>query len=305
MRSEGYSYQEIADYFNSRSLKTKRGTQYYETTIFKILKNPRYIGIARWQGKEYPAKHPAIITIEKWNKVQEVNIERHHTRRGTKEDNPYLVDLYCHECGNRMYGEHSSPTKVVKGIKKVYEGRDTYVCLGRKSIPKCWHFIKTEIVHACIFEELKKIVSDPRIFAELAKERESKLSVDSEDLEGQMSELSRQIKSKKELSVKIENDYEKGELSALLYTKHVEKITKEVTALENRIKKIKFDLSKSAVKLDSPVELQLILKDFLNNWDSHPNKAKKLIIRSFLPRVEVDKLENFYITPVLPDFIGV
>jgi chromosome segregation ATPase len=120
-----------------------------------------------------------------------------------------------------------------------------------------------------------------------------------------MAELNKQIQSKNELLAKIENDYEKGELSALLYTKHVEKITKEITALENRIKKIKVDLSKSAIKIDSPIELQLILKDFLSNWGSYPNKSKKLIIRSFLPRVEVDKLGNFYVAPALPDSIGI
>lgn len=305
MRSEGYSYQEVADYFNSRGLITKRGTVYHQTTIAKILKNPRYIGIARWQGKEYTAKHPAIIPVSLWDAVQEVNVERRHAKRGTKEDNPYLAELYCHECGSRMYGEHTTPTKTVKGIIRVYKGRDIYVCSGKKDIPKCWHHIKTETIHDCIFEELKNIVTDPHVFAALTQERESRLGVDSEGLAGQMSELNKQIQSKNELLAKIENDYEKGELSALLYTKHVEKITKEITALENRIKKIKADLSKSAIKIDSPIELQLILKNFLNNWGNYPDKSKKLIIRSFLPRVEVDKLGNFYIASALPDSIGI
>ena len=305
MRSEGYSYQEIANYFNSRNLKTKRGTQYYETTIYKILKNPRYIGIARWQGREYAARHPAIISPELWNAVLEMNMERQHVRRGSKDDNPYLVELYCHECGSRMYGEHSNPSKIVKGVKKIYKGRDIYVCRGRNSVPKCWHHIKTETVHVCVFEELKNIVSNQRIFAELVKVRESKLGVDSEGLSDQINELSRQIKVENELSEKIEIDYEKGDLSALLYTKHIEKITKEVTALENRIKKIKTDLSKSAVKIDSPIELQQILKEFINDWHVCPNKVRKLIIKSFLPRVEVDKLGNFYITRTLPDSIKV
>jgi len=303
MRSEGCSYQEIADYFNSRTLTTKRGTRYYETTIYKILKNPRYIGIARWQGKEYTAKHPAIIPIELWDAVQEVNIERRHRKIGTRETNPYLVELYCHECGKRMYGEHTQPTGIVNGIKKVYRGRDIYICVGRKDKPKCTHSIQTSTVHEWIFKELEKIISSSHIFAELTKERESKFGIGSDALTNQRNELIKQVKSKNELSTKIENDYEKGELSALLYTKHVEKISKEVTALENRIKRIQSDLVKSDLKVDSPIELQLILKDFLNNWDSYPNKSKKIIIRAFLPRIEVDKQKNFYIARSLPDTI--
>lgn len=305
MRSEGYSFQEIADYFNYRGLKTKRGTQYYETTIYKILNNPRYIGISRWKGKEYEAKHPAIIADDLWRSVQEINIERHPIKRGSKNDNPYLVELFCHECGSRMYGDHTRPTKIVNGVKTVYEGRDIYVCNGRRTKPKCSHIVRADAIHTRVFQELKTIIANPYIFAEIAKERESKLGLDSNSLTDQMNDLNKQIKSKNELLEKVENDYEKGDLAALLYTKHVEKISKEVTALENRIKKIKADLSKSTIKIDSPSEIQLILKDLLSYWDSHTNKSKKMIIRSFLPRIEVDKLGNFYIARSLPDSIGV
>ncbi len=103
------------------------------------MQNPRYIGRARWRGKEYAAKHPAIISIELWNKVQETNIERRHKKRGTREDNPYLVEIYCHECGNRMYGEHTRPRRVINGTVKLYKGIDVYVCGGRKKEAKCTH----------------------------------------------------------------------------------------------------------------------------------------------------------------------
>lgn len=302
MRSEEYSYQEIADYFNSRTLKTKRGTKYYETTICKILKNPRYIGMARWRGKEYKAKHPAIISLDLWGKVQEVNAERHHVKRGSKEDNPYLVELYCHECGRRMYGEHTYPARNLKnGTRKTYIGHDIYICAGRKKKNgDCSHQITAKIVHDVIFNELKKIVTNHHFFNELIKERSLKTGIDTDDLTNQMNELNNQIKAKNNLLEKVEKDYENGDLSALLYTKHVEKTEKEVKALENRIKKIKTDLSKSNLKVENPDELKHILKSFLDNWEDYPNKSKKIIIRSFLPRIEVDKPGNFYIAPTLP-----
>ncbi|SPF51212.1 putative resolvase YokA [Candidatus Desulfosporosinus infrequens] len=305
MRSENYSYQEIADYFNSRNLKTKRGTKYHESTIYKILKNPRYIGVAKWQGKEYIAKHPAIVSLDLWNSAQDINAERHHKRRGSKNDNPYLVELYCRECGQRMYGERSTPQRVIDGVRKLYKSRDIYICRGRKSIPKCWHHIGASVVHSTILDELGKIISDPQIFLELVNERESRLGVDTNGLSDQVDELNKQVKDKNILLVKIENDYEKGDLSALLYTKHVEKISKEIASIEGRIKKIKADLLKSAIKISPPMELQSILKTFLNNWNAYPNSDKKLIIRSFLPRVEVNKQGEFFIAITLPDSIEI
>jgi len=301
MRSEAYSYQELADYFNSRGLKTKRGTIYHQSTIARILKNPRYIGISRWRGKEYPAKHPAIISQKLWETVQEMNSDRRYARRGTKDDNAYLVELYCHECGSRMYGEHTRPTKIVKnGTKKVYEGTDKYSCCGRRKEPKCAHIISAKAIHARIFDELKKIVTSPGVFERLSKERESNLGVNTESLTTQISDLNKQIKSKSDFISKIETDYEKGDLSALLYSKHVEKITKEQGAIEIRIRKVKTALSKADIKAESSDELRQILETFLNSWDTYPNRSKKIIIRAFLTRVEVDKLNNFYIAVSLP-----
>lgn len=300
MRAEGHSYQEIADYFNARGLRTKRGTIYHQTTIGKILRNPRYIGISRWMGKEYAAKHPAIIPLELWNTVQDMNNERRPRRRGTKEDNSYLVELYCHECGSRMYGERPKPTGIVNGTKKVYVGIEKYICCNRRKEPKCQHRIATETIHNRVFEELKKIVTNQNVFEELSKERESRLGLDTESLSKQIDELNKQIKSKNNFMAKVESDYEKGDLSAILYTKHIEKISKEIEALETRIRKIKVSLSKTNIKMDSPEELKLMLQTFLENWDNYPNKSKKIIIRSFFPRIEVDKQNNLYIAVSLP-----
>ncbi|MEG3071088.1 MAG: recombinase family protein [Candidatus Syntrophopropionicum ammoniitolerans] len=56
MRADQKSYQEIANILNARGLKTKRGTKYHQTTIGRIIKNPRYIGRARWRGQYYESK---------------------------------------------------------------------------------------------------------------------------------------------------------------------------------------------------------------------------------------------------------
>ncbi|MFZ3102778.1 MAG: hypothetical protein WA113_11385, partial [Desulfitobacteriaceae bacterium] len=105
----------------------------------------------------------------------------------------------------------------------------------------------------------------------------------------------------KDLLGKIEDDYEKGDLSALLYTKHIEKTTNEIAIINVRVNKIRNDLSKSDIKLDPPEELKAKLKSFLDNWDSQPVKSKKTIIRSFLPRIEVDKQNKCYIAVSLPN----
>jgi hypothetical protein len=199
-----------------------------------------------------------------------------------------------------MYGEHTHPTQIVKGIKRVYKGIDIYVCSGKRKMPKCWHHIKANTVHDTILDELKKIIDSPILFDELTNVRESSLSINNCGLTNQIDDLVKQLKLKDNLLVKIEDDYERGDLTALLYTKHVEKITKEISAIKIRINKIKLTLSRSDVKTESPETLKRILKNSLDNWDIKPNQSKKIVIRSFLPKIEVDKRGTFYITKCLP-----
>ena len=299
MRSEGYSYQEIANYLNSRGLRTKKGTIYHQTTIGKITRNPRYIGISQWRGKEYQAKHPSIIPMDLWNKVQEINAGRRHKRRAPKED--YLVKLYCHECGNRMYGEIPQTSKLRSdGTRKKYRSSMIYVCKGRKYAEGCTHQVNGQKIHDMAFEELKKMIQNPSVINELAEERELQLGVNTVDLNKELDNLDKIIKTKRSFISKLETDYESGELTALLYTKHLEKANNEIDTIEKRKRKISEQLSKANIKIDPPEELAGILKKFIEGWDKYPNKSKKLIIDAFLPRIEIDKQGTFYISRSLP-----
>lgn len=199
-----------------------------------------------------------------------------------------------------MYGEHTKPRRVINGTTKIYEGNDIYVCCGRKKDIKCSHQIRAQFIHDKVFKELKKIVSNSYVFNGLVKERESRLGTNTDSLKIEIDELNNQLKSKKDFLSKLELDYEKGDLTALLYTKHTNKTMNEITALETRIRKIKTELSKSNVKIESPDLLKLALKNFLKDWNNTPNESKKIIIRSFLPRIEVDKQSNIYIATSLP-----
>lgn len=303
LRANDYSYGQIAKMLNERGLLTKKGTKYHMSTIRRILCNPRYIGLSRWKGKTYEAKHPVIIPIELWNKVhQEINPKRHVAPALPVKDNNYWVELYCHECGNRMYAECKTNSKRQKnGEMKYYKKVYYYSCSGRKkATPKCYHYKRVENVHEWVLETLYELLHDKEQIKLLAEERQKQLGSGTAVLEADLKNTQKLLKTKLDFLKKLDKDYETGALSASLYSRHFEKVNNEINALEHKIAKTKSEISASKIEVDSPEEIMQVLKTVLDNWDSVPNRTKKIIIKSFLPRIEVDRENNFYVTPALP-----
>jgi DNA invertase Pin-like site-specific DNA recombinase len=53
-----------------RGIRTRKGHAYNKSKVAKLLDNPFYIGINRFDGKDYPGKQETFIDKELWDKVQ-------------------------------------------------------------------------------------------------------------------------------------------------------------------------------------------------------------------------------------------
>ena len=287
LRANGESYQKIADVMNEAGHITKRGTKWHQSTVKRILVNPHYIGKSNWKGQLMEAQHPPLIPLELWNRVQqEVNPQR-TTNRTLPRDNRYLVELYCHMCGSRMYGD-------------LHRNKIYYVCNGKRQTPKCKFTVKGDMVHDEIFIELQNFVNNPVLFKSLVDFRTKGLVDNKRDYETQLKRLKRDTQNKENFLRKLELDYEKGDLSPSLYSKHFDKVTNELEALIYQRDSFKEILGKSSLSADPPQMIIKKLKRFLNDWDMYPDKTKKALIRAFLPRIEIDRELDFYFERELP-----
>lgn len=78
-----------------------------KTSIEKMLKNPYYAGVIRYNGIEYDGAHEALIDLETFNKVQNI-IQSHHNGERTREHPHFLKGLvYCWNCKSRMVVTHA------------------------------------------------------------------------------------------------------------------------------------------------------------------------------------------------------
>ncbi|GGM28296.1 recombinase RecB [Paraliobacillus quinghaiensis] len=171
-------YKAIVSRINTMGHKTKRGSDFSINTIKTILDNPIYIGKIRfnmfenWSEKHRKGKNPnyvlvdgkheAIIDQIQWDRVQKNRKKR--SVKPTKSKNPYILNglIRCPECG---YGMVSGSSKGAQGKRYRY-----YVCglFHNKGSKACSaHSIRADRAEQQVFEELKRIVSEPYVLKQI------------------------------------------------------------------------------------------------------------------------------------------
>lgn len=91
----------------TRARKRIGGAPFTKSAIYKILKNPFYAGVIEWEGKTYPGKHEAMVTLSEFDRVQELLGRPGRPRRKTY-DFPYIGMIRCDECGFAVTAEHKT-----------------------------------------------------------------------------------------------------------------------------------------------------------------------------------------------------
>jgi site-specific DNA recombinase len=84
----------------------KSGAKVPVSTVHTILRNRLYTGQFEWNGKVYQGKHEPLVSIELWERVQNV-LDRRFAKKANrgKHDFAFSALIACHACGCAVVGE--------------------------------------------------------------------------------------------------------------------------------------------------------------------------------------------------------
>ena len=101
-----YALATLSEELYDRGLRTKHGKPLSQERVKRLLSNPFYLGVMRWNGKEYPGKHPSLIAKELFYRVQDI-LRTRHTDTGEKGSRQFLLRgvAFCGSCGQRLTAE--------------------------------------------------------------------------------------------------------------------------------------------------------------------------------------------------------
>ena len=145
---------EIIRYLNNAGYKTPRGKPFARTSLDKLLKNEKYIGIYKFKDIIYDEDAvPALIDKDLFYKVQDM-LEK-NKRAPVKNWNysDYLLTgkLFCGHCGDPMVGK--------AGHGKSGRKYDYYICKKNDKKP-----VRKEWIEETVLREVHRILDDDEIF---------------------------------------------------------------------------------------------------------------------------------------------
>jgi site-specific DNA recombinase len=95
-----------------------------DSQLHELLRHPYYMGLVRYRGAIYPGKHPALVSPEMWQKVQDILSAKYLAGEKQRTHHHYLKgSIFCGQCGSRLMVNHA------KGRGGTYP---YFVCLGRQ-----------------------------------------------------------------------------------------------------------------------------------------------------------------------------
>jgi site-specific DNA recombinase len=91
----------------TRQRKRRGGLPLALSGVYRILTNPFYAGVIPWEGKTYPGKHPAMVSLDEFDRVQELLGRPGRPRRKAHEF-AFTGKIRCGECGFMVTAEHKT-----------------------------------------------------------------------------------------------------------------------------------------------------------------------------------------------------
>lgn len=103
----GIKSNDIVKSLNNRGIRTSRGKKFTVTTIERILKNKKYIGVYTYGDISIPGGVPRIIDDETFERVQKRMEEANRAPAKSWGKTDYLLTgkIFCGHCGSTMMGE--------------------------------------------------------------------------------------------------------------------------------------------------------------------------------------------------------
>jgi DNA invertase Pin-like site-specific DNA recombinase len=97
---------------NEWGLRTKKrkkigGAPLTLSGVYKIFNNPFYAGVLEWEGRTYAGKHPAMVTLDQFDRVQEI-LGNKRVARSKRYEFAYTGLIRCGECGFAVTAEEKT-----------------------------------------------------------------------------------------------------------------------------------------------------------------------------------------------------
>ncbi len=243
----GQNLQTIADELRRLGITTRKGRPYSKSRVHKMLQNPFYIGINRFNGADYPGAQKPIISKKLFAAVQAKRTKTLPAKY--QKHNPILKNMVsCAHCG-----------KVVTW--QIQKGRLYGSCQRRTEACRSQKFLKETDANTVVENVLDDLISpSQQVVAWLTELLRTDFKTEVNSHEEATKSVEQRIQKIKHMDDMLYDDKLTGEVSTERYkTKH-QAFQKEIDELHNKLGGISENYKNKYMEGVSIIELSQVAK---------------------------------------------
>lgn len=216
----------ITQYLSDMGLVNSRGRPHIKSRVARMLRNPFYIGINRFDGKDYPGAQEPIISKKLFEAVQKKMTGKNGI--GRHKHNPVFKGMVrCCWCGNRL------SWALQKG--RYYGG-----CPREKTECRKYPYLREDRLEELIVDRLDELKDNDGLILKRLKEA---LDVEQRQHVGEFRQkmictLQDQLKRVESIKDALYDDKLTGYITVEKYEKKLQKIEEQKTQIEGRLNMI-------------------------------------------------------------------
>ncbi len=207
----GESIESTMRYMAKLGIVTRQGKPYAKSHLHRVLTNPFYIGINRFNGKDYPGVQKTFIPKPIFNRVQD-KLHAGKPRSYCKHYSPLQGVIRCEDCRSIVTWQ-------------LQKGRYYGVCRRLTDSCRQSKMLREDEVEAMVVKELKQLVSpSPEIIDWVANAMRDQYKDRIEERERTVSRLQGQLTRIDSMDETLYDDRLSGEITKERYTEKHEQL---------------------------------------------------------------------------------
>jgi len=281
----GMSQRAVERALNGEGIPTATGSEWFQGTIAKLLRNPLYVGKLRHDGEVYDGRHDAIIDAHLWDRVQATLRTRARTRGhggGRLPKGAHLLTkglLRCGHCGEALIPR--AETDKYECFRQKRHGRDS---CPQKPIPRAG-------VDEPMLAGVLTLLLD---MDEMREQAEQRIDTDTARVAAMREQGEQEVARTQNGRDRVERDYLAGDLSAANYERLSGRLEAELLAARSEVERLagqERTLREQRPLLDPEAHVLRRLADLRRAVAEGVGKARDLdalrrLLRDFLERVD-------------------
>ena len=291
---------ELADHLASCGLTTRATPKIpsepiSKKSLNKILTNPYYKGVIRYNGVEYDGIHESLVTEENWDKVQMILASHINGERTMRHPHFLKSSIYCGYCGSRMIIDNT-----VKKNGAVYP---YFTCGGKhsKRVPDCkMRYILTSIIEKKIEQIYQSISVPPELKMSIEVELQNIIVRERKKFDAELNGLRKEKEKLEHKRKKLLEAHYSDAIPLDLMRSEQKEIAKELAAIEHEITAHNTTFDEITRNLDAALEL---IEDCGATYMKADDHTKRLLNQAIFKKFKVycDEDDQISVEPELSE----